>query len=295
MQHANRPSCGSWRRAYALAITMIVLVVVGILTAVMLDRQSQTTLAVSRQLDQYQEHHGKKGLAEVVEAYLLMLQNVSMAGLIEEDPHLFDLELADRSIVSVRFEHAQGRALAYPNKLDTRVRDKAERVLMHLRELVGPERLDRLTRVDGPMAIDAQSADEAVIRAAARAATQDMELGDRLADELLRARADHELTRADVGRIATRLELSTEQRRDATELFTVLPAIWGVRVELRTPRFGNEPERLVSAYEGLVQIGTSRARRTGRGNVFLSFEPIDLAEQATGATSDRGLRRREGE
>ena len=65
------------------------------------------------------------------------------------------------------------------------------------------------------------------------------------------------------------------------ELFTVLPSIWGVRVELRTPRTGNQPERLVSAYDGLVQVGLSRSRRTGRGNVFLSFEPADLAEQGT--------------
>ncbi len=262
---------------------MIVLVIVSILTVVMLDRQATVTLAVRRQLDQYQEHHGKKGLAEVVEAYLLMLQNVSMSDLIEEDPHLFDLELADRSIVSISFQDAQGRVLAYPNKLDPAMRGKAQQVLANLRGLVGPERLARLTRPEGPMAIDAQSADEAVIRAAARVATQDVELGDRLSDELLRARADHELTRSDLGRISTNLELSPEQRGDTTELFTVQPSIWGVRVELRMPRFGNQPERVVSAYEGLVQMGTGRNRRTGRGNVFLSFEPVDLAEQGRGA------------
>lgn len=275
MARTNSPS----RRAYALAITMIVLVIVSILTVVMLDRQATVTLAVRRQLDQYQEHHGKKGLAEVVEAYLLMLQNVSMSDLIEEDPHLFDLVLADRSIVSISFQAAQGRVLAYPNKLDPAMRDRAEEVLVNLRGLVGPERFDRLTRPDGPMAIDAQSADEAVIRAAARVATGDIELGDRLSDELIRARADHELTRADLGRISTNLEFSPDQRADTTELFTVQPSIWGVRVELRTPRFGNQPERVVSAYEGLVRMGSGRSRRTGRGNVFLSFEPVDLAEQ----------------
>ncbi len=263
-----------------MAITMIVMVIVGILSAVMLERQAAVTLAVGRQLDGYQEHHGKKGLAEAVEAYLLMLQNVSMADLIEEDPHLFDLELADGSIVSVHFNDAQGRALALPNKLDAKLRDKAEALLFNLQELE-PDRYKSLTRTDGPMAIDAQAAEVSVIRAAARAATNDVDLADRLTDELMRARADHELTRADLGRISTNLEFSADQRLAVTELFTVVPSIWGVRVDLRTPRTGNQPERLVSAYEGLVQVGSTRARRTGRGNIFLSFEPVDLAEQGS--------------
>lgn len=276
----NRDRAAPSRPAYALAMVMLVMVVVGIASAVLLERQSVQTLAVRRHMDQYQEHHGKKGLSEVIEAYMLTLQTTPLPELVAQDPHLFDLELADASVVSVTLVDAQGRVLSNPDSIpQAPTRERATRLLQRLRSLVeDPEDLPPLIRAEGPYAVNAQSAPEIVLRAVALTITDDTGLADSIVAEVLRARAERELSRADIGRIASSLNLTSEQRADLSEMLTVTPSIWGARVELRTSALSNPPRQLISAYQGLMQVGARRGNRVGRGNLFLFFEPINPRE-----------------
>lgn len=281
----NRPA--PMRPAFALAMAMIVMVVVGALTGVLLERQSVQTLAVRRQMNQYQEHHGKKGLSEVIEAYLLALQTTPISELASQDPRLFDIELADGAVAEVRVRNAQGRLLSDLSELTGPRRERAARALANLcREVEGDE-LASLLRPSGPLEVDAQSADPRVLRAVIASVLSGEDEVETLTADLLRMRAQRELTRADLGRAMTGLNLDNELRQDLTEMLTVQPSIWSVRVDLTAPDFVGGPRRLLAAYEGLAQLATRRSARIGRGNLFLSFEPIRMDTPA----SNPGTRR----
>ncbi len=262
------------RPAFALAMAMIVMVVVGALTGVLLERQSVQTLAVRRHIDQYQEHHGKKGLSEVIEAYLLALQTTPISQLVSLDPHLFDIELADGAVVEVRIHNAQGRMLSDLGDLTGPRRVRGERALAILRREVGDDELPALLRSSGPLEVDAQSADPRVLRAVVASVLTSEDEVETLVADLLRVREQRELTRADLGRAMTGLNLDNELRQDLTEMLTVQPSIWSVRVDLTAPDVVGGPRRLIAAYEGLARLSARRSARVGRGNLFLSFEPI---------------------
>ncbi len=281
----KRPA--SMRPAFALAMAMIVMVVVGALTGVLLERQSVQTLAVRRQMDQYQEHHGKKGLSEVIEAYLLALQTTPISQLVSQDPHLFDIELADGAVAEIRVRNAQGRMLSDLSDLSGPRRERGERALAILRREVEDDELSSLLRPSGPLEIDAQSADPRVLRAVIASVLSAEDEVETLTADLLRMREERELTRADLGRAMTGLNLDNELRQDLTEMLTVQPSIWSVRVDLTAPDVVGGPRRLIAAYEGLAQLATRRSSRVGRGNLFLSFEPIRLDTEGSPPASGR--------
>jgi len=255
------------QRAYALPLALLVLVVTSMMVGPMMTRQSAQSLAVQRQLDQYQEHHGVRGLEEVIEAWLLVVQGEDMAAIVAQDPHVLDLDLGD-SRVAVSLENGQSLALGDLSHLHGEERQWGQQLLRALGSRVG-EALPRYVRDAGPLAVDAQVAPQQILEAVSEVVLG--EVSDSIVAQILSTRADHALTRADLARIATESGIDRDQRIVFNELLTVQSDVWRIRVRIYR-RSAQLLEELVSSYSGLIRLG-ARNRRLGRGSMFITFGP----------------------
>lgn len=259
------------RRAYALAMVMLAMVASGAMLAVMLDRQGAQSLAVRRHLDQYQEHHGVRGLEEVIEAWLKTLQGEDVSQVVTaEGGRVLELVLADRSTATVALAPGQGELLARPTMADATQRQTAMRLVERVRALVRPEELPALTRDAGPLVVDIRHTAEPILIAIVEEVLG--EPNDALVRELVRLGQSTSTRRADITRAAADAGLTPEQRSRLNELVTTEAELWRIRVEVRPPRLPGQIERVVSAYEGLVRL-SPRANRASGGRIFLSFAP----------------------
>lgn len=259
------------RGGFVLPMVLLVMIVGTVMTAVMLDRQGVQARSVRRQLDQYQEHHGTKGLTEVLQAWLGTLRNQPIAEVIGGDPHVLDLILADRSRVSVYLVDGQAPALAIFAHLIPEDRLHAEAIYGNLVQFEDRARLVELTRIAGPVAVSAQTASREVLAAVVRYASGGLDPDDMVAD-LMRTRQDEQLTAASISAVAAAAGLDAEARGMFNRLLAATPSVWRIRVEIRPPRVPGTPDRPVSVYEGLVDL-SPRVTGSQPSSIFLSFEP----------------------
>lgn len=258
------------QRGYALPLAMLTVVISSLMIGPMMTRQGAQSLAVQRQLDQYQEHHGVRGLEEVIEAWLLMIQGQDIAEIVATDPHVLDLDLGS-SRVAVMLENGQSTVLGDLSHLHGDERRWGELLLAALRERVGEASMQRYLRDSGPLAVDAQTAPQEILEAIAQVVAG--EQADAIVARLMSTRADHAMTRADLARIATESGVDRDQRIVFNELLTVQSEVWRIKVRIYE-RSAQLLEELVSSYSGLIRLGVrNRRAAAGRGSMFITFEP----------------------
>jgi len=282
-------------RGFALPLVLVVMLVGSATVAVMLTRQSAQSLAVRRHIDHYQEHHGAKGLAEVVNAWLLSLPaDPSLAELVEDDSSVLDLILADGSVATISLTDGQSRVLRRFGQVDANGAVDGPGILAQLRALVPASELTALTRDAGPAAISVHSAPRTVLLAAMRyvavgepedpdqqsasqigqASDEQQDLAVELVEEILRARdEDDRLSDASLAAIASRVGLSGDQRRLFNRVLASTPTHFELEVDLRSPSGPSRSGQVMASYRGLVEV----ARSTGAGGTrarILTFEPV---------------------
>lgn len=267
------------RRAFALAVVILLGAVVVIMSGVMIQRHGASRLNVDQELAAYQAHHAGRGLTEAAYAWVQSIPSEGVRRMISEDGHAFDLILDNRTVITVTLEDAQGSILIDPDELSTRDRDLVAGILLELQQAGGVE--EHFVRQVGPMKISALTAPREVLLAVANHVT-DGEGAEDFVDEVLLARLEEDFKDLDVTQAMTKAGVSTQANSRLRRLLTAEPTLWKVRAEI-TPRGARQP---TDAYEGIAQIETRGGRRGSSSfspwGPFLSWERVDPVELRPG-------------
>lgn len=267
------------RRAFALPMVVLVMVVVGMTISVALSRFSAQSKVVERQIRAYHEHHAGRGLQEAIGAWLRMQNGRDLFDVLDPSTgHAMDIELDDGSIVSVYLRDGQGTALSnLTGRTENEISDGAA-VLRQLALNVSQKQYLDMTRAFGPLAISAASADELLVTNVCDAIMEGN--GSTLADGILETRQQNgRLTRVDMTTISTNAGLSGEQRAMVQRLFATDIELWAVVVEVRAGS-GAMRGRLVSRYGGITRIRLNSGRRNNSNlmelGAFLTWKDIGV-------------------
>jgi hypothetical protein len=248
------------RRAYALVMAVLISAMMAVVLTIMVSRQSAQTYAHVRALDRYQDHHLRKGLQEVLTAWLRGYSNRSLADLVDENGKAMEIDAGERVFI-VHLSDGQGAALDGPVAGLTPLE---EEVLDRLLSLLDGMRSETpLTRTSGPPAISLASAPEPVLTAAIRAISPGTP-PETFVGAIMAARA-RGLTSIDLDQAANAANIPPERRPLLYRFFTFSPQLWRVDVEERLTQ-GPERELLVARHRGLIDMsprtGTLRDRLT---------------------------------
>ncbi|MFG0327087.1 MAG: hypothetical protein ACF8SC_07470 [Phycisphaerales bacterium JB037] len=282
MKRRDRSGSLTRRRGYVLPIVLLLTLVCTLAATVMLNRQNAQTAAVRRQIDHYQEHHGSRGIEEVIAAWVETLEVNELPAIIAEDPKVLDMTLADGSVASVFLSDGQSRALASFSGVDASGATDGPAIYEILQALVPMDEIASVTRDAGPVAISVQGADPRVLTAAMRYVTGDENTAEELTREILRRREREDLTTTGLTAIATRARLPQEQRGVFNRVLVAEPSIFEMRVELRSASGPGGGGVLVSAYRGLLRVETGSSGSAAGRTAILEFEPVELEPGGAG-------------
>lgn len=272
------------RKAFALPMVILLLLVSGMTISVALRRHTAQSFVVERQLRSYQEHHGARGLQETIAAWLQAIKGREIVDVIGERGHALDLILADGSTVSIFLQDGQGQALSNLNALTGQSLEEAGDLLAHLVSMTSPKQYETLIRSVGPMAISPTTADEMVLLAAMRAATDSSTTADRLVDGILDLRrGDRRVTRTDFTTVMTQAGVTSQERAAVQRMLAFDSELWWVIVEITAGR-GQRSGRLVSRYGGLALLRSSSRSSTSFANrpptPFLTWQDMGVGPDA---------------
>jgi len=248
-------------RGYAVPVVLLVAMAGGAMIAVMLNRSGTLDLASRRQRTASVEHHLSLGVQETAATWLGAVGNLDMGALLEDDGLACTAKLDNRREIRIYFEDAQGAL-----NTDEAIYTPAQReVVARVEELLGgntPQGRTQgrdddaqfgqssLTRRTGPKGINVNSAPERVLIALASALLEDDAAGVRVADALIRGRAEDPL-RAGEARSAVSAT-GIEGASDILDWLVYESALWRVRADLMEPPGPGRRPVLVRRYTGVA-------------------------------------------
>ena len=256
-----------------MVITLVV--VVGLMTAVMLERQSAQRQTVDRQLRWYQEHHGRLGLQEAIEAWIKSLpSNADLHSLLPADGHFLDLKLRGGTTASVTLYERQNAVLTDLSAVDDTMVDAAAAIASAVAQLYGPDGPPDGLRTVGPPQLSTHTASRELIELAVQAVTGDRGVAKGFAGSIV---ADRESsggisTSGAVGTAIADSGAETDLRATLSSLFTVRPTLYYAVVELRTSAYGDPSAR----YGGYFSIATDRSLSSTERSAFLTWENLGV-------------------
>jgi type II secretory pathway component PulK len=279
MRHFRQPVYAK-RRAIALPVILLLVLVAGIVISMMMERHVAQALSVQRELQQYSFHHSSKGAQEAIEAWLRYSgASRNMAEALDTDGHAFDLTLEDGSAISVSLFDGQDGVLIELAGLGTANRETARAIIEELQSRAGAGAA-RFVRREGPMQISANSAPPEVLAAAINAATEG-EGTDNLVSEILHAREGEPLTQVSLADVFTQANVSPEIRPKLQTVLTAQPTLWRVIAETKPSGSVYIPGQRQRKFRGLVVLTGNvsgnpkdRAAALQRNSLITSWEEI---------------------
>ncbi|MFN0134058.1 MAG: hypothetical protein ACKVW3_16205 [Phycisphaerales bacterium] len=263
------------RRAFVLPIVIFLALLVGIVAAMLLERQSAHALSVERQARSYRDRHFEKGLREVLSAWTESLTGQPIDQLIGDDGHALDLATADGGWVEVYMFDGQSTALNDPTGLTEQEFEDAAGLLDALVAIVGDQPDPSWFRTVGPVKICVNSAPEQLLEAAASYATGG-KAGRRFVRELMDAKAGKGVIEApDLETAKNADRIGPEERAILDRLITLKPDLWAMVVDVYPPGGGSFP---VARYGGRFMAPGTGGRSTSMQALgkFLSWEPLPI-------------------
>ena len=271
---------GPDRRGFVLPVVILLIIVVGALTSIMLQRHMARAKTVERQLRAYQEHHGARSLQAVVEAWLKTpsAQPREIASMLDEDGLAFSVSPGDGTTINVHLFPGQGTLLTRVAALRDEDRASAELSVQLLRGLVRREDEYRIrTRSAGPPSVDVNTASPEVLMAVVQGVLNDSPGARRYESALLDATlAGEGVSLQSMSNIATEANIESEQRSALSRFLTVSPELWRFRIDMfGSPTLGSP---LLSQYTGLLLLGSSTSpggNSFEQPPPFLSWESVN--------------------
>jgi len=258
--------------AFALPIVLVLVVVVGLMSAIMLERQSAQRHTTQRQLGWYQEHHARLGLQEAIEAWIKALpSSLDLGAVLPPDGHFLDLKLRGGNLAVVSLLERQNAVLIDLAAVGTVSFDDAAAVIQSCDAVFGPDGPPDGYRSVGPVALSAHTASPELIEVAAQAITQDAAIAKAFASSLIADReANGGRSSANaIGYAIADASAEPDVRSRLSRMFTVRPTLYYATVELRSSTVGPAAAR----YGGYFVI--SNRSSTDR-TAFLTWENIGV-------------------
>jgi hypothetical protein len=261
-----------------MPLVVMLALVVGIVAAVVLQRQAAQGYLVERQLRSYKTSHFERGLREVVGAWTDTLVGQPLNQLIGPDGHTLDIDLDDGSWASIYLFDGQGTLLGSPAGLTEQQRTDMAGILDALERIADGAVDLAWFRPVGPVRVSMMSAPAEVLEAIASYAGS--RTPRRLVTAILEARLRGDLTQADLETAYNTAALTPEQRTVINRLVALQPELWAMVVEVFEPGRPGQPSRMTARYLGRFNLPVSGgARATASLNSlgkFLSWEELPL-------------------
>ena len=256
-------------RAFALPLVIILSLVVGLMVAVMLERQTAQSLSVVRQIKGYQSHHTELGVRNLVDGWLKSISPRVLEDIDSEERHILDIRAGDGWTCEIYIGDAQGRVLTNFDGLGGEQLSRARRIARAYRRMGGePDR----TREAGPVEISLRSASRDAILAVAMSVLDDEDLAADFTDRIVTVRDRDDLNDGSAATAAAELGAENDARASLQALLTMTPRLYGVRVVLIGPG-QNDPEL---EFEGLAMFRGGQqgvGQRISKDSEFLSWRP----------------------
>jgi hypothetical protein len=263
-------------RGFAMPMVLALVVVVGMMSAVMLERQGAQRLITQRQLTWYKEHHARLGLQEGIEAWIKSLpSNADLRSILPVDGHFLDLKLRGRSSASITLLEQQHAVLIDLAAVDANLLDAAAAIAAAVAQTYGkdgpPE--DGLRTV-GPPQFSTHSTSEDLIALAVEAVTGDRNVGEAFARSIAGDREDNggSSSAGAVGMAIADAGIESDMRAVISRLFTVRPTLYYAVVELRDSTIGPP----VARYGGYFSIAANRDPSSTDRSAFLTWENLGV-------------------
>ena len=223
-----------WR--FALPVVIVLILIVGMVSAVVLQRQASSRLVTERRLLWYREHHARAGLEEVLDAWLRSLpRNLRLEEVVGPTGEAMTIDLKDGSEAVISIRDGQGALLVEPAAVaaDDRIRvtDAAQR----FDDLVGPGSRPLERRRVGPLKLSLQAASVEAIEALASAYAPRSAAAE-FATAIAVARgvaADGVLTNADLSAALAASGMESREAQFVRAATTLQPTLYFVTVEVR--------------------------------------------------------------
>jgi len=261
------------RPAFAMLMALLVVVVTTIGVMALVQRQMTQTLSAQRLIDQYQLHHGVRGLEEVLSSWLLTLSQLNVQQVLEADPEAMSIVLGDGTVVSIILTDGQGLARRNSLGLTSGMIAAAQAISEELEIQVNDRsRFLELTREKGPVGVSQNTAPIEVLRAVAAVVLPE---GDyqALAARWDAARQTERLTVAKARELALDAGARDNRAGMLNSLFVDIPAVWRMDISVREGQSPNSRGQVVALYTGLVQLVQTASVQSG--SRILDFRPID--------------------
>ncbi len=264
------------RRGFAMPMVLALVVIVGMMSAVMLERQGAQRLITQRQLAWYQEHHGRLGLQEAVEVWIKSLpSNVDLQEVLPADGHFLDLKLRGGTTAVITFGEQQHAVLTDLAAVDATLLEAAAAIAAAVAQTYGqagpPE--DGLRTV-GPAQFSTHTTSQELIALAIEAVTGDRDTGEAFALSIANDREANggRSTAGAVGMAMADASVEAGHRAVIARLFTVRPTLYYATVELRDSTIGPPQAR----YGGYFSIATNRDPSSAERSAFLTWDNLGV-------------------
>jgi hypothetical protein len=249
------------RRAFALPLVILLSLVVGISTAMMLERQAAQSYFVQRQITAYQDDHLGKGMEEIINQWLAGASTRPIEERLQSDGRALEMRLAGGVTLTLYVRDGQGAALQDLSSLTGEALQDARGILRELRRdgaLSAQRRnargrnADPILRMHGPVQISINSADQDVLRAVLRSITGS-DRNESYLGAIRRARAEGRIDPNKFSTINAESDLTPEERAKIERVLTSVPRLW--ILEAVITRTNPAPlERAESRYRGVAFI-----------------------------------------
>jgi len=222
------------RRAFALPLAVMLVLVSSIMIVVMLERQQAQQLTVQRELEGYTFHHLTRGFGETFEVWLRSAGARNLRESLGTNGHAFDLTVEGGQSVKVSMFDAQGSVLTDLSGLTDDQVLLGRSMLRSLRQQAGAD-WERYTRKEGPLAVSVRGSPREVLLAAADAAFASSGDPEAFVAALIDARDTAGDEPIDLVAIMAAADLSPDMRARVASVFAVDPALWRGLAEADTP------------------------------------------------------------
>ncbi len=259
------------RRAYALAMVMLLGTVCIFGVVAVLERATESGRAGKRAVESYLRHHEQAGLRDII-GLALSFRGLNAGDLKPESSTKMVITVEGSGEVEVRVADGQGTLLqASGAGVADVLRAAAEQLAK-----IDPQgtATGRNTRERGPAKISINSAPRAVLAALFKAVDAEGP-AEAFASAVLEKRASQRLTTGDIGALLQTAGADDEVRKLIEGLLTADPGLFKVRVESRGAG-GTVGVR----FEGLIQ-GDPRGGAAGSQWAFLTWTRLEDHQQWT--------------
>ncbi len=291
------------RRAFAMPLVLIVLVVLGLGVTVMLSRSGADHLTAARRVEAYRAEHVARGIRELLDAGLRTIRPEQLAAGTSPGAwrEVLVVALDDGTVLRASMRDRQGGILTVFDGLTGDALQEASRIAEAYGLRVGIDELDPLVgafgvtgelRVVGPPEVSVWTASEGVLAAVGEAVSEDRRRGADFAAEIIRARDQGSLSRASIVQAANTAGFPATQHAALLRLVTDRPTVWevlvrveagvggsvlGERLASRASRDGETPEP--EQYRALMMLPRRGGQNVGQAmheqSVLLTWERVE--------------------